>query len=189
VLLTLPVAAHGQATQTVYYLCLDDSTIAEGTLPADVTPTAPSSGNWERITLQEIHDLGRYSPSEEEAAAKELGYWWCVDTMSPTLGRNSVEWGWLVLGQNTNNQKYVKGGAGSRRKWYNPGRVMAKAVLRKDGTPAAAATVDVDPWWEVKAVTPPVFYPKSESHFMTDSTEHYGNPQYYYYYVWPGVWW
>jgi len=183
-------AQSDEATQTVYWLCLDDSTIAEGVLPAEATVTSPYSGNWEQITLQEIHDLGQYSPSETEAEAMEQGHWWCCDDTT-TDGKNSVEWGWLVLGQNTNGQKYAQAGAGSRRKTWNPGRVMAKAVLRQDGTFKRSATLDIDPWWEAKVVTwTRVYYPVGESHYWTDSTEHYyGNPLYYYYHVWPGIGW
>jgi hypothetical protein len=182
------VAQAQSSTTTVYWLCLDDSAIAEGVLPVDSAITPPDSGNWEQITLQQIHNLGRYSPSEEEAAAKEQGHWWSCDTTQ--LGKDSYETGWLVLGINTAGQKFAKAGAGSRRKYW-PGRVMAKAVLRKDGDAVRSMKVDLPMWWEAKAITwPAYYYPRGESYFWTDSTEHYyGNPMYYYYHVWPGIEW
>ena len=184
----LPTVAQAQVppTRTDYWINTDDSTVAEVVVLDTATATPPDSGSWSWISLAGIHDLGRNSPGEDESLAKEQGNWWCSD--STQLGKNSVEWGWLTHGWTTDNRKFERSGAGSRRtgSW---GRCFAKAVLREDGVFKKKASTDFPFCRQVRAETQNWETPGNETHWWTDSTEHYyGNPLYYYYIVWPGEW-
>ena len=174
-------------SRTDYWINTDDSTIVEIIMPDTSAASPPDDGDWDQITLEDIHDLGRMSPGEGESLAYEQGHYWEI----PTLGGNTVEWGWYVVGQNT-TQKWVASGAGSRRIWYKlpPGRVYAKTVLRRNGAYWQSSVVNKGFGWEAKAQTwPNYYYPRESTYVWTDSTEHWYGGINWIYHVWPEVIW
>jgi len=186
-LVLLPKAAQAQSSmRTEYWINADDSTLIEIVLP-DTAPTVPPDypGDWDEITLDDIHDLGWNSPSENEDIANTQGQYWEI----PSLGGGTVEWGWYVSGATT-TYKYMITGAGSRRNWWQnwPGRVYAKTVMKKDGTPVSSAYVNKGFGWEAKAQTLPYRFDKGEYHAWVDSTEHWYGASWIYH-KWPGVVW
>ena len=181
----VPTVVQAQpTTRTDYWINTDDSTLVEVILPDTATATPPDSGDWDEITLDDIHDLGWNSPGENESIAIVQEHYWEI----PALGGGTVEWGWYVLGFTTNN-KYTITGAGSRRNWWNylPGRVYAKTVMKKEGTPVSSAYVNKGFAWEAKAQTLPYNFPRTESHTWVDSTEHWYGGANWIYHNWPAV--
>lgn len=189
-LLLLPAVAQAQepSTRTDYWIDDTDSSLAEVVVDDTVEAVPPDSGDWSEITLAEIHDLGRTSPSEDMALAASNGSYW--QRGSAELGSNTVETAWFVLEQ-VGSEKRIRSGSGSRRIWYKlpPGYVYARTKLYKNNAYVSNAAASFDPWWAIYVSTRNVKWtlPSQTFHWNNYTTHNYGGgtifgPD-------PDVWW
>jgi hypothetical protein len=171
----LPAVAHAQpTTRTDYWINDTDSALAETVVDDTIEPVPPDSGDWSEITLDDIHDLGRTSPSEDEEWAASNGYYW--QRGSSELGSQTIESAWFVPWEGQ-GQRRISSGSGSTRIWWKicPGYVAARTDLFKGTQWIGYASGAIDPWWTIKVSTKPEKWnlPSPRFHWVNNTVHSY----------------